>query len=245
MGRGSKIRIGGTVFHRTHRRRMPGTGSRSQIAGAAAGSFTAWDWEEGGWRCGPHRSRAELAASRGRRGRRPRRPPWRQRGGFCRRRPKSREEEGEEGEGGRRSASRTSLGEGGGRSPARGAANPAAAVRGFGVGGARIRRTSLGEGGGRSPAQGVANPAAAARGFGAGGARIRRRRRAPARRRPGGKEAVAVLELEPVLCSAGDLEAGCAGGRREGGALAREWARRPAAAHRRCSEEAAPEEVGA
>jgi hypothetical protein len=89
------------------------------------------------------------------------------------------------------------LWEGGGRSPARGAANPASAVRGFSVGGARIRRTSLGEGGGRSLAQGAANPAAAARGFGTGGARIRRRRRGPARRRPGGKEAVAVLELEP------------------------------------------------
>ena len=44
----------------------------------------------------------------------------------------------------------------------------------------------------------------------------------PARRRPGGKEAATVLELEPVLCSAGELEARCAGGRREGGAPARE-----------------------
>ena len=35
------------------------------------------------------------------------------------------------------------------------------------------------------------------------------------------------------------------GGRREGGAPAREWARHPAAARRRCSEEAAPEEGGA
>ena len=31
-----------------------------------------------------------------------------------------------------------------------------------------------------------------------------------------------MLELEPVLCSAGELEARCAGGRREGGAPARE-----------------------
>ena len=35
------------------------------------------------------------------------------------------------------------------------------------------------------------------------------------------------------------------GGRRKRGAPAREWAQRPAAARRRCSEEAAPEEVGA
>ena len=53
------------------------------------------------------------------------------------------------------------------------------------------------------------------------------------RDRPHAKEAVVVLE------------AGCAGGRREGGAPAREWARGSAAACRRCSKEAAPEEGGA